>query len=44
MAGDPTVKVIYIESPANPTNILSDIPAARELAGPVLHRRTGASW
>ena len=32
MAGDPTVKVIYIESPANPTNVLSDIPAARELA------------
>ena len=32
VAGDPTVKVIYIESPANPTNILSDIPAARELA------------
>lgn len=32
VAGDPSVKVIYIESPANPTNILSDIPAARELA------------
>jgi methionine-gamma-lyase len=32
VAGDPTVKVIYIESPANPTNILSDVPAARELA------------
>jgi len=32
VAGDPTVKVIYIESPANPTNILSDIPAARKLA------------
>ncbi|MGA2081707.1 MAG: aminotransferase class I/II-fold pyridoxal phosphate-dependent enzyme [Holophaga sp.] len=32
IAGDPTVKVIYIESPANPTNILSDIPAARKLA------------
>ena len=32
MAGDPTVKVIYIEAPANPTNIFSDVPAARELA------------
>jgi len=32
VAGDPTVKVIYIESPANPTNIISDVPAARELA------------
>ena len=32
IAGDPTVKVIYIESPANPTNIISDVPAARELA------------
>jgi methionine-gamma-lyase len=32
VAGDPTVKVIYIESPANPTNILTDIPAARALA------------
>jgi methionine-gamma-lyase len=32
IAGDPTVKVIYIESPANPTNILTDIPAARKLA------------
>jgi methionine-gamma-lyase len=29
---DPTVKVIYIESPANPTNLLSDIPAARDIA------------
>jgi methionine-gamma-lyase len=32
LANDPTVKVIYIESPANPTNIISDVPAARELA------------
>jgi methionine-gamma-lyase len=32
LADDPTVKVIYIESPANPTNVLSDVPAARELA------------
>ena len=32
VAGDPTVKVIYLESPANPTNIISDVPAARELA------------
>lgn len=29
---DPTVKVIYIESPANPTIMQSDIPAAREIA------------
>jgi methionine-gamma-lyase len=29
---DPTVKAIYIESPANPTNVLSDIPGAREIA------------
>lgn len=29
---DPTVKVIYLESPANPTNVLSDIPAARAIA------------
>jgi methionine-gamma-lyase len=29
---DPTVKVIFIESPANPTIMLSDIGAARELA------------
>lgn len=29
---DPTVKVIYIESPANPTMMLSDIPAARAVA------------
>ena len=32
IANDPTVKVIYIESPANPTNIISDVPAARQLA------------
>jgi methionine-gamma-lyase len=32
VADDPTVKVIYIESPANPTNIVSDVPAARRLA------------
>ena len=32
MAGDPSVKIIYIESPANPTNMISDVPAARELA------------
>ena len=32
VGGDPTVKVIYIESPANPTNVISDVPAARELA------------
>ncbi|MGA2083110.1 MAG: aminotransferase class I/II-fold pyridoxal phosphate-dependent enzyme [Holophaga sp.] len=32
VAGDPTVKIIYIESPANPTNILSDVPVARILA------------
>lgn len=30
--GDPTVKVIYIESPANPTMLLSDVPAARAIA------------
>ena len=30
--GDPTVKVIYLESPANPTNVLSDIPGARAIA------------
>jgi methionine-gamma-lyase len=29
---DPTVKAIYIESPANPTIMLSDIPAARAIA------------
>ncbi|WP_306599596.1 PLP-dependent aspartate aminotransferase family protein [Geothrix sp. 21YS21S-2] len=29
---DPTVKVIYIESPANPTMMLSDIRGASELA------------
>jgi methionine-gamma-lyase len=29
---DPTVKVIYIESPANPTMMLSDIPMARTIA------------
>jgi len=29
---DPTVKVIYLESPANPTMVMSDIAAARELA------------
>jgi methionine-gamma-lyase len=32
VANDPTVKVIYVESPANPTNIISDVPAARQLA------------
>ncbi len=32
MVNDPTVKVIYLEGAANPTNVLSDIPAARELA------------
>jgi methionine-gamma-lyase len=32
LADDPTVKVIYIESPANPTNVISDVPAARALA------------
>jgi methionine-gamma-lyase len=30
--GDPTVKVIYVESPANPTMLLSDIPACRAIA------------
>ena len=30
--GDPTVKAIYLESPANPTIMISDIGAARELA------------
>jgi len=30
--GEPQVKVIYIESPANPTMQLCDIPAAREIA------------
>jgi len=30
--GDPTVKVIYLESPANPTMQMSDIGAAREIA------------
>jgi methionine-gamma-lyase len=29
---DPTVKVIYLESPANPTMLMSDIGAAREIA------------
>jgi methionine-gamma-lyase len=29
---DPTVKIIYIESPANPTMLLSDISAARAIA------------
>lgn len=29
---DPTVKVIYLESPANPTMQMSDLAAARELA------------
>jgi methionine-gamma-lyase len=29
---DPTVKVIYIESPANPTIVLTDIAGAREIA------------
>ncbi len=29
---DPTIKVIYLESPANPTNVLSDIGAARAVA------------
>lgn len=32
MVDDPSVKVIYIEAPANPTNLLSDVPAARALA------------
>jgi len=36
--GDPTVKVIYIESPANPTNVLSDIPAARAIADRADHK------
>lgn len=30
--GDPAIKVIYIESPANPTMMLSDIRGAREVA------------
>ena len=30
--GDPTVKVIYLESPANPTMQMSDIGAARAIA------------
>lgn len=30
--GDPTVKVIYLESPANPTMQMADIGAAREIA------------
>jgi len=29
---DPTVKVIYLESPANPTMLMADIGAAREIA------------
>lgn len=29
---DPTVKVIYLESPANPTMLMSDIAAARAIA------------
>ena len=29
---DPSVKVIYLESPANPTMVISDLEAARELA------------
>jgi len=32
VAGDPSIKVIYIESPANPTMMLSDIRGAREIA------------
>jgi len=32
VAGDPTVKVIYLESPANPTMLLSDIRGASDLA------------
>jgi methionine-gamma-lyase len=30
--GDPTVKVMYFESPSNPTNVLSDLLGAREIA------------
>ncbi len=29
---DPRVKVVYLESPANPTNVLTDIAAARRVA------------
>lgn len=29
---DPTIKIIYLESPANPTMLLADIPAARRVA------------
>jgi len=36
---DPTVKVIYVESPANPTMQLCDIPAAREIADKYSVRR-----
>jgi len=32
VASDPTVKLIYLESPANPTNVLTDIGAARRIA------------
>ncbi|HUK65392.1 MAG TPA: aminotransferase class I/II-fold pyridoxal phosphate-dependent enzyme [Anaeromyxobacteraceae bacterium] len=32
VAHDPTVKIIYLESPANPTNVLTDIGAARRIA------------
>ncbi|MDR3670436.1 MAG: aminotransferase class I/II-fold pyridoxal phosphate-dependent enzyme [Holophaga sp.] len=32
LAANPSVKIIYLEGAANPTNIISDIPAARQLA------------
>jgi methionine-gamma-lyase len=32
VAADPAVKLIYLESPANPTNVLTDIGAARRVA------------
>ncbi|MBI4913507.1 MAG: aminotransferase class I/II-fold pyridoxal phosphate-dependent enzyme [Acidobacteria bacterium] len=32
VAGDPTVKVLYIETPANPTLMQTDLRAAREVA------------
>jgi methionine-gamma-lyase len=32
LAAAPDVKVIYLESPANPTNVLTDIAAARRVA------------
>ncbi len=32
VGGDPKVKLVYLESPANPTNVLTDIAGARKVA------------